>query len=83
MRDIARQHGVANVRVFGSNARGTATKSSDLDLLVRFDQPTTLLKLIGFKQALEEALRMKVDVVEEGGLSPHLQSHILGEAIAL
>jgi len=83
IRDLARLHGVASVRVFGSVARGNATPKSDLDLLVRFSQPATLLQLIGFKQALEEKLRVKVDVVEEGGLSPHMQDRILSEAVAL
>lgn len=31
---LARQHGVYNVRVFGSVARGEATPDSDVDLLV-------------------------------------------------
>ena len=34
IRHIARCHGVVQVRVFGSRTRGTATESSDLDLLV-------------------------------------------------
>jgi len=80
---LARDHGVADVRVFGSMARGTATESSDLDLLVRFEKTATLIEVIGFKQAVEEKLGIRVDVVEEGGLSRHLAQKILDEAILL
>ena len=80
---LARDHGVADVRVFGSMARGTATESSDLDLLVRFEETATLIDVIGFKQAVEETLGISVDVVEEGGLSPYLAQKILDEAILL
>jgi predicted nucleotidyltransferase len=80
---LAARHDVASVRVFGSMARGTASAGSDLDLLVRFKTPATLLRVIGFKQAVEEALHRKVDVVEEGGISPHLSDRILSEAVAI
>lgn len=83
IREIARSHGASNLRVFGSRANGTASKGSDLDLLVRFEPEATLLNVIGFQQAIEEALGLKVDVVEEGGLSPFLKKRILGEAVAL
>ena len=78
--DIAREFGAHDIRLFGSRARGTAEPTSDVDLLVRFDQNATLLTVIGFKQAVEEALEMNVDVVEEAGLSPFLARRIISEA---
>lgn len=83
VRAIAQTFGATEVRVFGSSARGEAGPDSDLDLLVRFGRDATLLTVIGFQQAVEEALGTKVDVVEEGGLSPHLAARILEEAAAL
>lgn len=83
IRDIAAKFGASNVRLFGSRANGTAQPASDLDLLVRFGPKATLLTVIGFQQACEEALGTKVDVVEESGLSPFLAKRILSEAIAL
>ena len=77
---LATQHGARRVRVFGSIIRGTATESSDIDLLVAFEPDRSLLDLIGFKQDLQELLGRPVDVVSEGGLSPYLKDHILHEA---
>lgn len=83
IRRIAEKHGVVSVRLFGSVARGTSGAKSDIDLLVRFQLPASLIQVIGFKQELESTLRLRVDVVEEGGLSPFLQEKILSEAVAL
>jgi len=80
IRRIARNHGAKRLRIFGSQATGTATDSSDLDLLVEFDPGRDLLDLIGLKQDLEELLGFKVDVMTEGSLSPYLRDRILEEA---
>ena len=77
---LAVRHGAKRVRVFGSIIRGTATESSDIDLLVAFEPDRSLLDLIGFKQDLQDLLGRPVDVVSEGGLSPYLKDRILQEA---
>ena len=46
IRRIARRHGVKRLRVFGSHASGTATKFSDLDLLVDLKPDRDLLDLV-------------------------------------
>ena len=80
IRQIARAHGVVRLRVFGSQARGTATESSDLDLLVDLKPKRDLLDLVGFKLDLEDLLGCEVDVVTEGSLSPYLRTSILRAA---
>ncbi|MGH9204506.1 MAG: nucleotidyltransferase family protein, partial [Vicinamibacterales bacterium] len=80
---IAVSRGARNVRVFGSVARGESRTESDLDLLVDMERGRTLLDLVGLWQDLEEALGKRIDVVSEGGLSPHLRDRILSEAVPL
>lgn len=77
---LATQHGAKNVRVFGSYATGRETPDSDLDLLVDLEPGRDLLDLIGFKQAVEQALGVKTDVLTEVALSPYLRQRILAEA---
>jgi predicted nucleotidyltransferase len=83
VKQIAASRGARNLRVFGSVARGESQADSDLDLLVEMEQGRTLLDLVGLWQDLEEALGTRVDVVSEGGLSPHLRERILSEAVPL
>ncbi|MBI5667274.1 MAG: nucleotidyltransferase family protein [Chloroflexi bacterium] len=81
---LARQHGVTNVRVFGSVARGEARPDSDIDLLV--DQDWTRLSRWGgmeFVVALEDLLGRKVDVTTVEELKPRIRARVLHEAVPL
>ena len=80
---LADLHGARNVRVFGSVARGDATKESDVDFLVEMDEGRSLLDLVGLWQDLQDLLGRKVDVISEGGISPYLRAKILAEAVPL
>lgn len=80
IRRLARLHGVRRLRVFGSQGRGEAGPTSDLDLLVDLRPGRDLLDLAGFKLDLEEVLGCKVDVVTEKSLSSYLRERILAEA---
>jgi predicted nucleotidyltransferase len=79
----AQRFGADSVKVFGSRARGDARRNSDLDLLVRFKESVSLLKVIAFKQALEEELRLSVDIVEEEAIPQRMLEAIRSEATPL
>lgn len=81
--NCAAHHGARNVRVFGSIARGEAEADSDVDLLVKMDQGRSLLDLVGLWQELEDLLGVRVDVLSEGGVNPHLRERIFADAVAL
>lgn len=81
--DICRQNDVALLGVFGSVARGEATQSSDVDLLVRFSRPKSLLSLIALERAFATALGQKVDLVTEASISPYLRERILGDLLVI
>lgn len=80
---ILRLHGARNPRIFGSVARGDAKPSSDIDVLVEMDSERTLVDLVALEQDLTALFGRPVDVVTEGGISPHLRQRILAEAIPL
>jgi len=80
---IAAQHGAKNVRLFGSIARGTATESSDVDILLEMEVGRSLLDLVAIKQDLEDLLGRQVHVVTEPSLSPYLRDEVLKESISL
>ena len=78
--EIARRHGLRNVRVFGSMARGDASETSDVDLLVSLPPDRTGLALGGLLMDVQDLLQRKVDVVTDRGLHPALRDRILKEA---
>ncbi|MHB8056625.1 MAG: nucleotidyltransferase family protein [Desulfuromonadaceae bacterium] len=59
---FASEFKVKKIGIFGSYARGTGHDESDIDIVVELEKPD-LYYLIGVKQAVEEALGSKVDVV--------------------
>jgi predicted nucleotidyltransferase len=81
--ELAARHGARNVRLFGSIARGDDHEESDVDLLVDIEPGRTLLDVIALEEDLQQLLGRSVEVLTEGGLSPHLQQRILAEAALL
>ena len=55
-------HGVSNLRVFGSMARGETTGDGDIDFLVDLEPDRTLIDLAAFRDDAEDILGLPVDV---------------------
>lgn len=79
---IASRHRASRVRLFGSAARGEDRPDSDIDLLVDFDEGSSLFDLMHMSRELEELLGRSVDVVSAGGLKSRDQA-ILAESVDL
>jgi uncharacterized protein len=77
---VARQHGIVNVRIFGSVVRGDDHPQSDIDFLVDLQEGHTLFDLGGASVKLQELLGQKVDIVTERGLHWYLREKIIKEA---
>ena len=54
---------IKKVVLFGSRANGTNRDTSDVDLIIEFYKPITLITLSMIKDELEETLRVDVDVI--------------------
>ncbi|MBI5613742.1 nucleotidyltransferase family protein [Candidatus Gottesmanbacteria bacterium] len=69
--------GVKRVGIFGSHARGEATVSSDLDLLIDFiPGKKTYKNFFRTTTLLEDALNQRVDALTPEALSPYIKPHI-------
>jgi predicted nucleotidyltransferase/uncharacterized protein with HEPN domain len=77
------RHGVFNVRVFGSVARGEADAESDIDLLVDVEPGRTLFDLSELLMDLQDLLGRNVDIVTEKGLNSRIRQRVLKEAVPL
>ena len=81
--EIARRHGVRDVRLFGSHVRGESGPTSDVDLLVRLEHGRGFRDFMDFWDELEQALSRKVDIITDDGLSPFIRDRVLAEAVPL
>ncbi|MEK6747071.1 MAG: nucleotidyltransferase family protein [Rickettsiales bacterium] len=81
--ELAKKHGVENIRVFGSIARGDADEKSDIDFLCHLPKGSTIWEMAGMLYDLEEMLHTKIDLVSDTNLRPRVANTILNEAIPL
>jgi len=78
---VAARHGVSNIRVFGSVARGEASQTSDVDFLVDIEKGRSLFDLGAFYADLEDLLGCKIDVGTQ--IKQRLREHVEAEAVPL
>ena len=78
---MAERHGIADVCVFGSMARGDTDENSDVDLLVKLRPGMTGLALAGLPGDARDLLGRKVDVLTEGALHPALCARRVEDAL--
>lgn len=72
---------VKSIGVFGSYIRGKEKEKSDLDILVEFEEPVSLLKFIELENYLSDSIGVKVDLVMKRALKPRIGKHILEEVV--
>lgn len=80
-RDDLEAFGVKTLALFGSVARGEASRDSDLDFLVEFESPATFDHYMGLKFFLEDLFGCQVDLVTRKALKPLLRPLVEKEAI--
>jgi uncharacterized protein len=81
--DICKKYGISYLGLFGSVARGEAREDSDIDLLVKFDNPTNigLFELDQLQRELEMRFGRKVDLVTK--LNKYIQPEAMKDIKAI
>lgn len=83
---VLRQYGASNPRLFGSAARGDATRDSDIDIMVDLEPDhvhSRLLRLSGVTAGFRAVLRRDVDVVASDMLRDSVSATALADAIPM
>ena len=57
------KYAISRATLFGSRAEGKARENSDVDLIVEFSKPVSLLTLASLKEDLEDLWKLPVDVI--------------------
>jgi len=72
---LKQKYPIAQMAVFGSWARGEASITSDLDIMVAFDADLGW-EFFDLATDLEQLLHLKVDLVSKRAIKPHYWEHI-------
>jgi uncharacterized protein len=72
------------IGIFGSYARGENKTGSDLDILIKFKEKISLLKLVQIEQELTDKIGIPIDLVTENSLkNPRLRTYIEKDLITI
>ena len=76
------QFGVKRIGIFGSFARGEQKRSSDVDVLVEFNEgQATFDNFMQLVYYLEDLFGRKVDLLTVGGIDKYIQPRVEREVI--
>ncbi len=79
--EFAKRYGVTKLGIFGSLARNEIREDSDVDVVLEMREPD-LFYMVHIKAALEESLKMPVDVIRYRELmNKYLKARIDREAV--
>lgn len=81
--ELKRKYKVTQIGIFGSYIRNEQTKSSDVDILVEFEKPVSLLHIVSLENYLSDILGIKVDVVTKKNIRKELRDIIIKETISV
>jgi len=74
---------VKELEIFGSYVRREEKERSDIDILVEFEEPVSLLGLVSLENHLSDLFGVKVDLVPKGDIRPELKEKIIKEVVYL
>ena len=80
-KELREKHKVKKVGIFGSYVRGEQKKRSDIDVIAEFEEPLSLLDLVGVEIYLSRVLKAKVDLIPKDDIRPELKERILKETV--
>lgn len=77
--EVGNRYKVRRIGLFGSFVRSQESETSDVDILVEFEQGADLLDLVALGDFLEEKLGRKVDLVTKKALRPEIRDRVIRE----
>lgn len=72
---------VKTIGIFGSYVRDEQKEKSDIDIIVEFKEPVSILHIVSLENYLSDILGIKADVVPKRNIRKELENNILKETI--
>jgi predicted nucleotidyltransferase len=79
--DIKIKYNIKEISIFGSYVKKKQKRTSDVDILVDFEKPVSLLQIVSLENYLTDILGVKADVVPKKNIRKELKESILKGAL--
>ena len=83
IKPVLKKHGVLKADLFGSASRGKMKTDSDVDVLVKMPEKTSLFGVGSLKIDLEQALLKNVDLVEYEAVHPYIKDSVYSSILPI
>jgi predicted nucleotidyltransferase len=74
--ELKNKYKIKEIKIFGSYAKGKQKETSDIDLIVDFEDYPTFIEFLRIQEELENLLGVKVDLLTEESISPFVKPFI-------
>lgn len=74
--ELRKKYKIKEIKIFGSYVKGEQKETSDIDLIVDFEETPTFIELVKIEEELEKVLGVKVDLLTEESISPFIKPYI-------
>ncbi|MCI0454652.1 MAG: nucleotidyltransferase family protein [Candidatus Dadabacteria bacterium] len=79
--EIKSKYAVKEIGIFGSYVKGEQKETSDVDILVDFEKPVSLLHIVSLENYLSDIVGIKVDILPKKNIRAELKEFILEETV--
>lgn len=81
--ELKKKYRIKKISIFGSYVRDQQRDTSDVDIIVEFEEIPDLLEFVRLEEYLKKILGIKVDLVTKESISPYIKKYIEGEVIPI
>ncbi|WP_287734942.1 nucleotidyltransferase family protein [Microcystis sp. M113S1] len=78
---VKEKYYVSELGIFGDYVKGEVPENSEVNILIDYTEPPSLLDLVDLEYYLSDLLKLKADVISKNGLKGRRRERILSEVI--
>ncbi|TRU91603.1 MAG: DNA polymerase beta [Microcystis wesenbergii Mw_QC_S_20081001_S30D] len=78
---VKEKYYVSELGIFGDYVKGEVQENSEVNILIDYTEPPSLLDLVDLEYYLSDLLKVKADVISKNGLKGKRRERILSEVI--
>ncbi|NCQ93753.1 MAG: DNA polymerase beta [Microcystis wesenbergii Mw_QC_B_20070930_S4] len=78
---VKEKYYVSELGIFGDYVKGEVQENSEVNILIDYTEPPSLLDLVDLEYYLSDLLKVKADVISKNGLKGRRRERILSEVI--